>query len=1103
MDEQRLNDGISRYSRPIFISSTFLDMHAERDYLRTHVFPRLQEALNERNCSLEPIDLRQGVETADEDGEESRELRVLSVCFDQIRQSRPFFIVLLGDRYGYVPEERDAIAATAEAGVELDVVDKSITALEIEYGINGIEADPARCYFFFRKPLDWDRIPSDFLANFNDDYAADEQVRRRKTKILALQEKIASDPALKDRVYWYDANWNDQEACVSDLRAFGDIVHDAIWPDLDEDTRVLARAESVDWAQRETQRLDDFFDTLLRGYVDRGSFQDQVLSFARSTSERPPWALIVTGPEGAGKSSLAAKICHELAGQADCLLLAHSAGTSADSVQEMSCLRRWRDQLREFLGTSGPYEESDDPRRIEQEFFTLLSEASRWARIVVVLDALDAFASSSNSRRLFCFDASRWPSNARLIVSTRDRSAGGHELEIPDTLSLQLPQLSAEEAERIAANVWHWHHREPPQPVISLLVSRSFERRDALAGNPLWITLAADLLNNLTAEDYAAAAEYEGEGSVPLRSLMNDRIREMPRDLAGLYSSLFSRAETAFGTDFVRCFLSILCAGRSGWRSHDLDHLFSRLIDASDENDAGDIVGQAAMSQALSRYDDAYEFNKELIPTTVLRVAELRRFFLPSLTTHGARQLDFLHRSCREGAARHLDHDASTQRRIHQTIAAYLMVQRPDDGIRCDEIGHHLICAGEHAWLKVEFGSTNTVLQRELESMTDTIVQEIRRRGANWFIGICGEEVQVLVAERGRINEEYLPDAASADIRRGIVEGWTSRCLSGVLPSLRYSESNEQLVSLLEILKQQLLSVTDEQHPSSCLGDLDALLASIQLDRHDFAAAQESLSGASADDPQQKSMQLLQLGDLAVNKRSIEIARQHYEAAMKEYSRLPGKVERDRGISVCTDKLGDLARQQCDYDTARRYYESALASFRKLAAVEPEAVRDLALCLSKLGELEVDLSRFKEARRRLTEYFELMKAGAAGAPKNTERQRDLAGAHSRLQHLEHAEGNFAAATKHGRAHLNILEEMIKEHGENTAWVQDLAGANYMYGRTLLARGDDAGAMSHFEASAKTAIELHDSGSLDHRGRALLIGLFNKMSGLGINQWVKS
>jgi hypothetical protein len=50
-------------SRPVFDTSTFNDMQAERDYLRHHVFPVLEERLRQRRHHLEPIDLRWGVET--------------------------------------------------------------------------------------------------------------------------------------------------------------------------------------------------------------------------------------------------------------------------------------------------------------------------------------------------------------------------------------------------------------------------------------------------------------------------------------------------------------------------------------------------------------------------------------------------------------------------------------------------------------------------------------------------------------------------------------------------------------------------------------------------------------------------------------------------------------------------------------------------------------------------------------------------------------------------------------------------------------------------------------------------------------------------------
>ena len=82
----------------IFISSTFKDMARERDYLMKNVFPKLQKIASERNVSVVPLDLRWGITQ-----EESKSGKVLEVCLREIEDSRPFFIGILGSRYGWCP----------------------------------------------------------------------------------------------------------------------------------------------------------------------------------------------------------------------------------------------------------------------------------------------------------------------------------------------------------------------------------------------------------------------------------------------------------------------------------------------------------------------------------------------------------------------------------------------------------------------------------------------------------------------------------------------------------------------------------------------------------------------------------------------------------------------------------------------------------------------------------------------------------------------------------------------------------------------------------------------------------------------------------------
>src|SRR3954452_16837603 len=82
----------------VFLSSTFRDMHAERDHLVKVVFPALRERLEPYRVHLVDVDLRWGVTR-----EQAENDRALGLCLQQIDECRPFFLGLLGERYAWVP----------------------------------------------------------------------------------------------------------------------------------------------------------------------------------------------------------------------------------------------------------------------------------------------------------------------------------------------------------------------------------------------------------------------------------------------------------------------------------------------------------------------------------------------------------------------------------------------------------------------------------------------------------------------------------------------------------------------------------------------------------------------------------------------------------------------------------------------------------------------------------------------------------------------------------------------------------------------------------------------------------------------------------------
>ena len=92
----------SRYIR-LFVSSTFEDMLVERDILQRKVFPRITALCESLGWQFEDIDLRWGVSQ-----EASRMQKTMQICLNEIKRCqelspKPNFLILQGDRYGWIP----------------------------------------------------------------------------------------------------------------------------------------------------------------------------------------------------------------------------------------------------------------------------------------------------------------------------------------------------------------------------------------------------------------------------------------------------------------------------------------------------------------------------------------------------------------------------------------------------------------------------------------------------------------------------------------------------------------------------------------------------------------------------------------------------------------------------------------------------------------------------------------------------------------------------------------------------------------------------------------------------------------------------------------
>ena len=191
----------------IFVSSTFIDMQHERDVLHYQVLPELNKFADKYKQKVSLTDLRWGIDTSNLDEEESCR-KIIEICNREIDKCRPYILVLVGDRYGWVPDGSDV----------------SVTEMEIEYGIFSRPENKDRAIFLIRN------------LEITEKEAAVEENRRflpenpqALAAVTKLKARIRSDFA--DRVIDYDAftnngriEFDEKKLCAQIVNKFEDML---------------------------------------------------------------------------------------------------------------------------------------------------------------------------------------------------------------------------------------------------------------------------------------------------------------------------------------------------------------------------------------------------------------------------------------------------------------------------------------------------------------------------------------------------------------------------------------------------------------------------------------------------------------------------------------------------------------------------------------------------------------------------------------------------------------------------------------------------------------------------------------------------------------
>ena len=203
----------------VFISSTFSDMHAERDHLVAVVFPELRERLERIGLDFFDVDLRWGVPKLDVDGERANSWKY---CKQSIKQVEAFFICLLGERYGYIPPADD-ILDTSDRQIFAGL---SITEMEIRHAV--LSGKMSRhSFFYLRQSLVPEKTPESIYKEFVEPQFQD--------KLEKLKTGIKDQSRFPVREY--DCRWNGSS--FEEMDEFGQKVLEDLWSGVLRDERFV------------------------------------------------------------------------------------------------------------------------------------------------------------------------------------------------------------------------------------------------------------------------------------------------------------------------------------------------------------------------------------------------------------------------------------------------------------------------------------------------------------------------------------------------------------------------------------------------------------------------------------------------------------------------------------------------------------------------------------------------------------------------------------------------------------------------------------------------------------------------------------------------
>lgn len=535
----------------VFVSSTFLDMMEERQYLAETIYPSVKKYCYERGVELVWLDLRWGVTDF-----QAKRGKTLEICLKTIQTSN-VFLGLIGYRYGSKPELRNLKTIRRMKRefpfLEEDIENQlSMTEIEMQYGVL---RDPKQRYSCFC-------LRSEIMQS---------EIEKSKSPIKESSEDKEKLDRLKEEIRLIK---NCDTVSVNEydsVEEMGAMVESFLKRNVVDK---LFKFKAT-WYERQMVQQDFFIERKQKLYVPRLDDYEIINDFMDSRTQY----FAITGERGNGKSSL---VANWMGTRPDLKFIYCFVGASEKSFNPEDILKLLIVQLNPDLIKDGdddweiilelesenkPKGKEDQPEKWYDKYHAIFQRALRERhkanpdeRIVLILDGINQISDFQNSKELQWVPKLSQYQYVKAIFTTWEDDRTNDSLKALGAETMNVEPLNKEQIREIIDRYLGDRGRK--------LDKRPFNRivNDKESQSPV---VLRTLLDEMC---------YYGEHkklSRYIRSYVDTISKEE------FFECVLKRLEESYGSSKVSGALTALAASHSGLSNEELIGIANRQIEAA------------------------------------------------------------------------------------------------------------------------------------------------------------------------------------------------------------------------------------------------------------------------------------------------------------------------------------------------------------------------------------------------------------------------------------------------------------------------------------------------------------------------------------------